>query len=92
MKGHEKARLRIGTGWTEVEIRSDPFVVYTRRGYAPVIEVLRSGLPHLLFVSAISLSEQLEAIRERQGSLVGVRMRLRKQDAGQFSPYIVEEL
>jgi len=84
--------MRIGTGWQELEILSDPFVIFTRRGYAPVIEVkvLRSGLPQVLFVSAVSLSEQLEKIKEERGSLVGARVRIRKQDASQFAPYEVE--
>ncbi len=84
-------RLRVGTGWTEVEVTSEVLVTYTRRGYAPCIRVIRTGVPHILFVSAISLAEPLEKIRVAQGgSLLGARLRIRKTRAEPTAPYEVE--
>lgn len=88
----ERFQLRVGTEWAEVVLASDPIVVFTRRGYAPAVEVDRNGMPHLLFVSAISIAETLERLRNANGSLVGVKVRLRRQGPEQFSPYEVEEI
>lgn len=87
--------LRIGTGWIEVQILSPyPLVAFRNHAYAPVLEVKveRSGLRKMLFVSAHSLSEQLEDIRKAHGSLEDVRVRLRKTSDDRFARYVVEEL
>ena len=86
--------LRVGTDWTYIEVLSDPFVIYKRLGYAPVIvvEELESELKYILFVSAVSLARCLEPIRERRGTLVGLNIRVRKKGEDRFSPYEVEEL
>ena len=65
--------LRIGTGGTEVEFLSDPYVVYTRRGYAPVVDVRVAdvGSERTLFVSAVSLASALEEIRLGRGDARG---------------------
>lgn len=86
--------LRVGTEWTCIQVLSDPFVIYKRLGYAPVIlvEVLESELRCILFVSAKSLAWRLEPIRQRRGSLVGLNIRVRKKGEDRFSEYDVEEL
>ncbi len=87
-------RLRVGTGGVDVEIVSEPEVAVTRRGYAPIlrVRVLRSGLPHYLFISPISLTEQLERIRAARGRLAGTRIKLSKKSEDQYSPYVLEIL
>jgi len=87
-------RSRVGTEWTCIQVLSDPFVIYKRLGYAPVIlvEVLESELRCLLFVSAKSLADCLEPIRKRQGTLVGLNIRVRRKGEDRFSEYDVEEL
>lgn len=83
-------RLRVGTAWTEIAILSEVKVIYTRRGYAPVIEVVRGQLPHILFVGAASLSEPLERLRQRRGYLEGAKLSIRKTGEAPTSPYQVE--
>lgn len=85
-------RLRVGTAWTEIVIQSEVRVLYTRRGYAPVVWALRGQLEHILFVSASSLSEPLEQLRQRRGYLSGVRVRVRKTGEAPTSPYQLEVL
>lgn len=86
--------LRVGTEWAEIQILTDPFVIYKRYKYLPVVlvEEIRTELKRLLYISAMSLSQYLESIREKRGTLVGVNVRLRKTGEEQFSPYEVEEL
>jgi hypothetical protein len=84
-------QLRVGTGWTEVVVRSEIGVRFTQRGYAPCVVVERGSFPHVLFVSALSLGKALEAMRqERGGTLIGARFRLRKTSAERTAPYEVE--
>jgi hypothetical protein len=83
--------LRVGPEWTELEVVRGPEVIYTRKGYAPVIVVMRGAVAHVVYVSASSIAEPLEQIRKsRGGSLVGVKIRVRKHGTEQFSPYEVE--
>ena len=89
-----KPTLKVGTDWVEVEIRTDPFVVATRFGYAPVVEVeaLREGKVYVWFVKAGSIAEKLEPIRIAHGSLEGVQVRIRRETAEQTARYLIEDV
>ena len=86
--------LRVGPEWAEIQILTDPFVIYRRDRYLPVvlIEELRTELKRLLFISALSLGQSLEPIRVKRGTLIGVNIRLRKKGEERFSGYEIEEL
>ena len=86
--------LRVGCDWAELQILTDPFVVYRGHRYLPVIlvEELATEIKRLLFVSAVSLVQYLESIRANRDALVGVNIRLRKKSEDRLSPYEVEEL
>jgi hypothetical protein len=87
-------RLRVGAEWAAVQILTDPFVVYRRDRYLPVIlvEELKTELKHILFISATSLGQCLEPIRIKRSTLVGVNVKIRKSGEDRFSSYEVEEL
>jgi hypothetical protein len=94
---HSLPRLQCKTEWTEIQILTDPFVVFRgnkRSRYLPVVlvEESRTELKRLLYISAMSLSQCLEPIRAKRGTLLGVNVRLRKTGEDKFSPYEVEEL
>ncbi|MBA7486650.1 hypothetical protein ES707_22211 [subsurface metagenome] len=86
--------LRVGTDWNEFQVLTDPFVIYRKDKYLPVIlvEELGTELKRLLFISAVSLAQCLEPIRVKRGTLVGVNLRVRKRGEERFSTYEVEEL
>lgn len=88
------AHLRVGTEWIEIQVLTDPFVIYRKDKYLPVVLVEELGTERkcLLFVSATSLAECLEAMRTKRGALVGLNVRVRKKGEDRFSPYEVEEL
>ena len=80
--------------WNEIQILTDPFVIYRKDKYLPVIlvEELGTELKRLLFTSAVSLAQCLEPIRAKRGTLIGVNIRVRKRGEERFSTYEVEEL
>lgn len=87
--------LKISTAWIEVEVVSEPKVVFAARGYAPIVEVkvLQSGLIKILYISAKSLSMSLEKFRlSNSDMLSGLRLKIRKESEDQMSAYVVERL
>ena len=76
-----------------VKIITEPYVVLTARGYAPVVDIEVDGDAErkVMFISAASLSQALEELRsENGGHFAGIRMRVRKESADRFAKYIVE--
>jgi hypothetical protein len=91
----DDTRLVIGTGWTEVEVVSEEFVLMTARGYAPAVsvQVPKTGLSYYLFISAKTLATPLETLRENNaGQFTGLHFRLRKASKEIVSPYEVEAI
>ena len=58
--------LKVGTGWIEIEIVSEPDVVLTFKGYIPVLRIQKSrtNVEYLLYISAKSLAEPLEELKK----------------------------
>lgn len=87
--------LKVGTGWIELEIISEPDVVLTFKGYAPILQVkkISNDLEYIFYISARSLGESLETLRKNNDGLFeGIQFRVRKTDATQMAPYEVETL
>ena len=89
--GTTAPRLKIDQTWVKLEVQSDPFVVTTTRGYAPAILVRRERCSHLehVLIGAKSLALELNALRQRRGTLRGYRISIRKQSAQRTAPYIL---
>ena len=86
--------LKIGTAWTEIEIIGEPDVRMTFRGYAPVlpVKVTKNRLGYVLFISAKSLSDYMEALRiKNNNSFIGLKIRIKKETDDKFSKYVVEQ-
>jgi hypothetical protein len=92
--GTTAPRLKVREKWIDLEIQSDPFVVATARGYAPVIIVRRDNAPHAehLMIGAASLAKELEGIRVKYGTLKDRRISVRKQGPDKTAPYDVRSL
>jgi len=86
--------LKVGTEWNEIQVLTDPFVVYRNKKYLPavLIEDIGTTQKRLLFVAALSLAEFLEPVRKKRGSLIGLNIKIRKTSEEHISPYEVEEL
>ena len=87
-----KPNLKVGINWIPVDILSEPFVVMTVRGYAPVVDVKAPEGNFILYISSKSISEGLDPlVRANGGSFTGLKLRLRKETEDKMAPYIVEK-
>lgn len=85
--------LKVGIGWIELEVISEPDVVLTFKGYAPILRVrkISNDLEYVLYISAKSLGEPLEKLRENNsGVFRGIQFRVRKKDATPMALYEIE--
>ena len=90
----KRPNLKVKTEWVSVEILSEPYVVMTFRGYAPVVDVKAPGEadPLGLFISSKSISLGLDAfVKENGGKFSGLKLRLRKESDDRMAPYVVEK-
>ena len=87
--------LKISTGDIEIEILDNyPKVIFSAQKYLPYLKVkiLNTGLEKKLYVSAMSLSYQINKIYEDRGTLMNIKLKLKKENDTQFAKYIVEML
>lgn len=85
--------LKVSTGWIDLEIVSEPDVVLTFKGYAPILRVrkARTGVEFILYISAKSLAEPLEEFRKNNdGIFKGIQLRIRKESMERTSKYEIE--
>jgi hypothetical protein len=87
--------LKLTTGWTSIEIVSEPGVLTTFKGYAPAIAVrtVVNSLEYSLYLSAKSLMECLEPLRKANGGhFTGLALKLRKESDSPMAKYVAEPL
>lgn len=87
--------LKVSTGWIQLEIISEPNVILTYKGYAPILQVrkLRTNVEFILYISAKSLAGPLEELRENNAYLFkGIKFQVRKESNAPMAKYEVEEL
>lgn len=87
--------LKVGIGWIELEIISEPDVVLTFRGYAPILRVrkISNDLEYMLYISAKSLGEPLEMLRKNNaGTFKGIQFRIRKESMDQMAKFEIEAI
>jgi hypothetical protein len=85
-------QIRISDSAQVLQITSEPYVQYGRRGYQPVVDVenIHSGETGFLIISAQSLSEPLHEIsQDGNGALTGVTIIIKKESKDRMSPYVV---
>jgi len=87
--------LKINTGWINFQVVSEPDVLLTFKGYAPVLRVRveKSGLEKHIYISAKSLAEKLEPMRkENNGVFTGLNLKAKKTSEDRFAPYAIERV
>ena len=87
--------LKVSTGWIELEIISEPDVILTYRGYAPILHArkISNDLEYIFYISASSLGRSLEELRQNNGGIFeGIQFRVRKKDATPMAPYEIEAI
>ena len=84
--------LKAGVDWIAVEILSEPYVVMSIRGYAPVVDVQGPEGKQMLFISSKSISQGLDPlVQANGGKFQGLKLRLRKETEDRMAPYVVEK-
>ena len=92
MAAERKPNLKVGVNWMAAELLSEPFVVMSIRGYAPVVDVRTPEGDFILYISSKSISEGLDPlVQANGGKFAGLRLRLRKESEDRMAPYIVEK-
>lgn len=85
-------QIRISDKRCYLVILSEPYVIFGRMGYIPVIDVQdihKGSLGHLV-ISAVSLSEQLHEIQVQNGNkLIGLSISINKENSSRMSRYEV---
>jgi hypothetical protein len=92
MPGERKPNLKVGVNWVAADVVSEPFVVMSIRGYAPVVDVKTPEGDFILYISSKSISEGLDPLVQANGAkFAGLKLRLRKETEDRMAPYIVEK-
>jgi hypothetical protein len=87
-----KPNLKVGVESISLEIVSEPFVVMTSRGYAPVVDVKTAQGDFILYISSKSISEGLEPlVKAADNKFTGLKLRVKKESDDQMAKYIVEK-
>jgi len=92
MAEERKPNLKVGVNWITADVVSEPFVVMSIRGYAPVVNVKVPEGDFILYISSKSISEGLDPlVQANGGKFAGLKLRLRKETEDKMAPYIVEK-
>ena len=87
-----KPNLKVGTDWIPVEVTSEPYVVMTIRGFAPVVDVKTPQGDFIMYVSSKSMSDGLVPMLEKtNGKFNGLKFRVKKESEDKMALYIVEK-
>ena len=85
--------FRASETWKSIEVLSEPYVIYSGRGYAPVLDVRVESkkIKQILYISARSLAAPLEDMRlDNNGLFTGLRFQLRKSSDARTATYEVQ--
>lgn len=87
-----KPNLKVGVEWIPVDIVSEPYVVMTVRGFAPVVDVKCPQGEFILYISSKSMSDGLEPLLQASdGKFNGLKLRVKKESEDKMARYIVEK-
>jgi hypothetical protein len=87
--------LKVTVDPVRVEVVAEPTVNMTRRGYAPVLVVVPLGSEerHYLYISARSISEEVEDRRKKNGGkFTGLRFMVKKASEERTAVYVIEDI
>jgi hypothetical protein len=90
-----RSRLNVTVKPIAIEIESDPYLVATRFGYAPMVTVklINGGLEHSFLISSLSVTEALEKLRAgNRGKLSGLRVAVSRESNDQRAKYVIEPI
>ena len=83
-------QLKVGIGWVTITVTGPVDVIAGFKGYAPIVTVKvdKTGLDYILYISAKSLTEQLEPLRKNNGDqFTGLKFSIRKESEDKMAKY-----
>ncbi|MEZ7893490.1 MAG: hypothetical protein QMC67_17275 [Candidatus Wallbacteria bacterium] len=83
------------TDFVTLKIVSEPYVVLTARGYAPVVDVenLADNVKYIFYIQALSVAKILEEFKkENEDKFTGISIKVKKESTDKFAPYIIEKI
>jgi hypothetical protein len=86
--------LKIDVEPKQLLIASEPYVLFTNRGYQAVVNVIerKSRREFFIYLGAQSLADTLEKMRLiNSGKMLGLEFWVRKKDSSKFAGYVIEE-
>ena len=87
-----KPNLKVGVDWISVEVTSEPYVVMTVRGFAPVVDVKTPQGDFILYISSKSMSDGLEPLlHATDGAFKGLKIKVKKESEDKMARYVVEK-
>lgn len=86
----ELQTLKVALDWLDVEVVSEPYVIMTMRGYAPVVDVKSGGETKRLFIGPKTLGQAIDPSVKKRGKFSGLKFKVKKESADQMAPYVVE--
>jgi len=87
-----KPNLKVGVEWVPLEITSEPYVVMTIRGFAPVVDIKCPQGDFILYISSKSMSDGLEPmLQATSGAFKGLKLKVKKESEDKMARYIVEK-
>ena len=90
----ERPTLKVSTEWVDLTVTGPPTVVNSYRGYLPVLPVKDNerDFDYYMYISAKSLAEQLEPLREKNGGkFEGMKFWIKKESEDKFAPYVISD-
>jgi len=94
----EKEKLptfRCTTDFASLKVISEPYVVFTNRGYAPVVDVENTGdgVKYQFYVQALSIAKKFEEMKkDNNDNFTGLSFKVKKESSEKFAPYIIEKV
>lgn len=94
----EKEKLptfRCTTDYANLKVVSEPYVVFTNRGYAPVVDVENTtdGNKYQFYIQALSIAKKFEELKkENDEKFAGINIKVKKESSDKFAPYIIEKI
>ena len=78
-----------------VELIGEPEIVYTRRGFAPVVEIRdeKTREKFVMFLSSKSLAEGVQKLLEANKNLFsGIRIHVKKESDDRYAQYVITDI
>jgi len=87
--------FRCTTEFANLKIISEPYVVLTNRGYAPVVDVenMQDNTKYQFYIQALSIAKKIDELRrENSENFSGIAIKVKKESNDKFAPYVIEKV